>query len=45
MLLVDSRSVLLSYHLLLNHPYTVQVRRKRRNTVRYGYWKVNNVQI
>jgi hypothetical protein len=31
--------------LLLNHTDTVQVTPKRRNTNRYGYWKVNVVQI
>jgi hypothetical protein len=31
--------------LLLNHPDTVQMRPKRKNTVGYGYWKVNIVQI
>jgi hypothetical protein len=31
--------------LRLNHPDTVEVRPQTRNTVRYGYWKVNIIQI
>jgi hypothetical protein len=31
--------------LLLNYPDTVQVTPKRRNAIRYGYWKVHIVQI
>jgi hypothetical protein len=54
LLLLDSRKVLPSNHLLLNHPSnhlllnhhdTVQVRPKRRNILCHGNWKVHIVKI
>jgi hypothetical protein len=39
LLLVDSRSVLLIYYFAVESPRYCSGEIKRRNTVRYGYWK------
>jgi hypothetical protein len=46
LLLLDSCSVLLTYHFIVKSPrYTVHVRLKKRHILYYGDWKVNFVKI
>jgi hypothetical protein len=43
--LADSRSVLLSYHFAVKSPRYCSAETQKRNTVRYGNWKVNIVKV